>query len=75
MSYVIDAWLERADPQLKVTSERTGQVVVDWKAVRVRELIDSGELDVAELQSPTQNLLETLKELMLLPEANAISDH
>ncbi|OMH30344.1 hypothetical protein [Motiliproteus sp. MSK22-1] len=71
MSYVIDAWLERGDPQLKVTSERTGQVLVDWNAVTVRELIESGQLDVAELQSPTQDLVETLKELMLLSGVGA----
>ena len=66
MNYIVNAWLERDEPQLKVTSNLTGQVLIDWRGEKVRQLIDNGELDVAELSSPTQELLETVKEILLI---------
>ncbi len=65
MSYIVDAWLERGEPQLRVTSEQTGQVVIDWKAERVREAIETGAINVSELQSATRDLTDTVKELVL----------
>ena len=39
MTYVIDAWLERRDPRLRVMETDTGRVVVEWKGDEVGRLV------------------------------------
>ncbi len=66
MSYIINAWLESNEPSVTVVSSLTGQELVNLKADRVRELIETGELDVDELQKPRRDLVELVKELMTI---------
>ncbi len=66
MSYIINAWLESNEPSVTVVSRLTGQELVNLKADRVRELIETGELDVDELQKPRRDLVELVKELMTI---------
>ncbi len=66
MSYIINAWLESNEPTLTVISRLTGQELVSWKGDQVRELIETGELDVGELQNPCRNQIEVVKELVMI---------
>ena len=66
MTYIVNAWLERDEPQLLVTDRRTGKVVMEWSAERLKSLFASGELCLADLQAEDLQLQETVKELFLL---------
>lgn len=65
MTYTVNAWLERDDPQLSVVDKLTGAVLVDINAERLRDLFDSGVLCLADLQAPQAQLQETVRDLFL----------
>lgn len=65
MTYLVDAWLEREDPRLKVVDKRTGQVLVDLDAPRVRALLESGEFSVRDFQGAEAELQEIVRALFL----------
>ncbi|WP_421866191.1 hypothetical protein [Motiliproteus sp.] len=66
MTYIVNAWLERERPQLQVTDRRTGKVVMEWGAERLKSMFATGELCLADLQASDAQLQETIKELFLL---------
>ena len=65
MTYTVNAWLERGNPQLSVVDKLTGAVLVDLDAERLRDLFDSGALSLADLQAPQAQLQETVRDLFL----------
>ncbi len=66
MIYIVNAWLEREQPLLQVSDSRTGKVVIEWGAERLKALFASGELCLADLQVSGARMQETVKELFLL---------
>lgn len=66
MSYRINAWLERAEPQLIITSTVTEQVLMHWRGDKVREMIFTGQLDTVRLLNPEADAAEIVKELLLV---------
>ncbi|MEH6470236.1 MAG: hypothetical protein V7752_03200 [Halopseudomonas sp.] len=71
MTYTVNAWLERDEPLLQVSDRRTGRVVIEWSAERLRALFASGELCLSDLQAGEIQLQETVKELFLLSYQSA----
>ncbi len=66
MSYLIDAWLERPDPYLRVTHRHTGVSVIEWRDQRVRALLERGVICPSELQQCSCCSKEMVQELFLL---------
>jgi len=44
MPFLIDAWLERKDPMLRVLDRKTGMVLRQWDAHAIQQWCDSGEI-------------------------------
>lgn len=65
MTYMVNAWLERDDPQLTVTDKHSGRVLIDLDANRVRDLLDSGEFSVKDFLAPGAELQQTVRDLFL----------
>lgn len=51
MTYLIDAWLDRPNPHLRVLDRTTGSVCVHLEGAELDELREQGELDPAVLTS------------------------
>lgn len=66
MSYRINAWLEQAEPELVISSVQTGQVLIHWRGNKIRELIETGQLDTRMLMSTQSNTTDIVKELLLV---------
>ncbi|MFT6913926.1 MAG: hypothetical protein ACJAWL_000212 [Motiliproteus sp.] len=65
MTYIVNAWLERDQPWLKVSDRRTGSLIMEWSSEQLRALFASGELCLEDLQGSETRLHETVKELFL----------
>ncbi len=66
MSYRINAWLERSDPELIISSTRTGQVLIHWRGEKIRDLIETGQLDTHSLCSSATPSTDIVRELLLV---------
>ncbi len=66
MTYIVNAWLERENPQLLVTDRRSGHVVMEWSSDRLKALFASGALCLDDLRASDAQLQQTIKELFLL---------
>jgi hypothetical protein len=66
MTYIVDAWLEQPQPRLRVTDRRSGRVLIDWGAERVRGLLERGDLVAADFCLGPARLQDTVRELFLL---------
>jgi hypothetical protein len=51
MTYLIDAWLDRPQPYLRIVNRRTGEVCALLDKEALNELRDQGDLDLHELNS------------------------
>lgn len=51
MKIVIDAWLERKDPQIRFLGGDTAAPVMHWGTALTRHLMERGELNLDELRS------------------------
>ena len=51
MTYLIDAWLDRPQPYLRILDRETGQVCAVLEEEALDELRDQGDLDVSSLSS------------------------
>ena len=51
MTYLIDAWLDRPQPYLRILNRNTGEVCALLKEDALDELRDQGDLDLHELNS------------------------
>ncbi len=64
MTYMIDAWLERNNPYLRVVHRSTGVPVVSWQGETLIRKLQNGSICVEDFNGePTQELI---KELFLL---------
>lgn len=64
MSFLIDAWLERDNPYLKVVHKQTGKAVLNWQGEMLNKQLASGSICVSDLASePSPDLI---KELFIL---------
>ena len=73
MTYLIDAWLDRPQPYLRILNRNTGQVCAVLKGDALDELRDQGELDLHELNSSEPQVLkEWVRNLFLYCYARAL---
>lgn len=66
MSYMIDAWLERPDPYIRVVHKERRISVLQWRGRQVREMIDNGMICVLDFAEQNTNEQELVKELFVL---------
>ncbi|MDB6051014.1 MAG: hypothetical protein JWR17_3760 [Pseudomonas sp.] len=73
MTYLIDAWLDRPHPYLRILHRETGEVCVVLEEEALGELRDQGDLDVTDLSSTEPGVLkETVRNLFLFCYARAL---
>jgi len=73
MTYLIDAWLDRPHPYLRILNRNTGEVCALLKEGALDELRDQGDLDLHELNSSEPLVLkELVRNLILYCYARAL---
>ena len=73
MTYLIDAWLDRPQPYLRILNRNTGEVCALLKEDALDELRDQGDLDMHELNSSGPLVLtELVRNLFLYCYARAL---
>lgn len=76
MTYLIDAWLDRPHPYLRILNRETGAVCAVLEQDAIDELRDQGDLDLASLSSNEPALLkEQVRNLFLFCYARALRPH
>lgn len=73
MTYLIDAWLDRPHPYLRILNRQTGEVCAMLEEEALDELRDQGDLDLQELSSSEPIVLkELVRSLFLFCYARAL---
>ncbi len=73
MTYLIDAWLDRPRPYLRILNRETGEVCAVLEEDALDELRDQGDLDLAGLSSSEPSVLkELVRGLFLFCYARAL---
>ncbi|GIZ13626.1 hypothetical protein [Pseudomonas sp. NCCP-436] len=73
MTYLIDAWLDRPHPYLRILNRETGEVCAMLESEALDELRDQGDLDLHELSSSEPGVLkELVRSLFLFCYARAL---
>ncbi len=73
MTYLIDAWLDRPQPYLRILHRDSGQVCALLQEDELVELRDQGDLDLHELGSSEPLVLkELVRSLFLYCYARAL---
>jgi hypothetical protein len=73
MAYLIDAWLDRPHPYLRILNRETGEVCAVLGEEALGELREQGDLDVTDLSSTEPGVLkETVRNLFLFCYARAL---
>jgi hypothetical protein len=73
MTYLIDAWLDRPHPYLRILNRETGEVCAMLEEEALDELRDQGDLDLQELNSSEPIVLkELVRSLFLYCYARAL---
>ncbi|MBD8496301.1 hypothetical protein IFR09_17715 [Pseudomonas syringae] len=73
MTYLIDAWLDRPQPYLRILHRETGEVCAVLEEQALEELRDQGDLDVNDLTSSEPVVLkELVRNLFLFCYARAL---
>jgi hypothetical protein len=73
MTYLIDAWLDRPHPYLRILHRDSGKVCVVIDESALEELREQGDLDLASLNSSEPLVLkELLRNLFLFCFARAL---
>lgn len=57
MTVLIDAWLERREPMLRIWNCDIREVLVEWQGEHLRNLIDQGLLELDDLTESVWALL------------------
>lgn len=57
MTILIDAWLERRDPTLRVWDCDSHEVLVEWRGATLRGLLEQGLLELDDLAGSVWSLL------------------
>ncbi|KEA63235.1 hypothetical protein ADIMK_2759 [Marinobacterium lacunae] len=66
MTYQIDAWLERKDPELRVTLRNTGVVLLHWHSEELKPMLESGLLNPHDFCCCQGKEKELVRELFLI---------
>ncbi len=66
MTYLIDAWLERPQPYLRILNRKTGEVCAVLHENALSELQEQGELSLQELSSAEPEVLKELVRKLFL---------
>jgi hypothetical protein len=66
MIYMIDAWLERPDPYIRVIHKERKIPVLEWSSGQVKEMIAQGTLCPFDFIDTHTNEQELIKELFIL---------
>ncbi|MBD9399991.1 hypothetical protein [Pseudomonas sp. PDM11] len=73
MTYLIDAWLDRPHPYLRILHRETGEVCAVLEEEALDELRKQGDLDLHELSSSEPLILkELVRSLFLYCYARAL---
>ncbi|HEY1026699.1 MAG TPA: hypothetical protein VGE28_03620 [Pseudomonas sp.] len=73
MTYLIDAWLDRPHPYLRILNRETGEVCAMLGEEALNELRNQGDLDLHELSSSEPGVLkELVRSLFLYCYARAL---
>lgn len=73
MKIVIDAWLERKDPQIRFLDGDNASVLMQVGPALTKRLLEHGEISVDDLQNPLNHDLAALVFRMLgLPVATGV---
>jgi hypothetical protein len=73
MTYLIDAWLDRPHPYLRILHRETGEVCAVLHEDALDELMDQGDLDVNSLSSCEPGVQkEMVRSLFLFCYARAL---
>ncbi|MGC5701923.1 hypothetical protein J4P02_17110 [Pseudomonas sp. NFXW11] len=73
MTYLIDAWLDRPHPYLRILHRETGEVCAVLEEEALSELQDQGDLDLNGLNSSEPLVLkELVRNLFLFCYARAL---
>lgn len=73
MTYLIDAWLDRPHPYLRILHRETGEVCAVLEEDALDELRDQGDLDVSSLSSYEPGVQkEMVRSLFLFCYARAL---
>ena len=73
MTYLIDAWLDRPHPYLRILNREPGEVCAMLEEEALDELRDQGDLDLHELSSSEPIVLkELVRSLFLYCYARAL---
>lgn len=76
MTYLIDAWLDRPHPYLRILNRETGAVCALLEEEAIDELRDQGDLDLNGLNSSEPSVLkELVRSLFLFCYARALRPH
>jgi hypothetical protein len=76
MTYLIDAWLDRPHPYLRILNRETGAVCALLEEEAIDELRDQGDLDLNGLNSSEPSVLkELVRSLFLFSYARALRPH
>lgn len=57
MTILIDAWLERREPSLRVWDCDRHEVLVEWRGASVRNLLEQGLLEMDDIEESVWSLL------------------
>lgn len=73
MKIVIDAWLERKDPQIRFLDGDSATVLMQVGPALTQRLLEHGEISVGDLQNPLNHDFEARVFRMLgMPVANEV---
>ena len=73
MKIVIDAWLERKDPQIRFLDGDNASVLMQVGPALAQQLLEHGEISVEDLQNPRNHDLAAMVFRMLgIPVANEV---
>ncbi|NNF97032.1 MAG: hypothetical protein HKM94_08915 [Halobacteria archaeon] len=50
MSFIVNAWLERVDPQVQIISSHTGDILLTLDSTAVMNLLEQGDVTINDLQ-------------------------
>lgn len=72
-SYLIDAWLDRPNPYLRILHRESGAVCAQLEGDALEELREQGALDLHDLESSEPQVLkEMVRNLFLFSYARAL---
>lgn len=73
MTYLIDAWLDRPEPYLRILDRDTGAVCATLGTEDVTQLMEQGTLDLQMLNSTEPGMLkELIRNLFLAAYAKSL---